>query len=237
MRRVLYVVGGLIVLVASLALLAGGLLGAFFFGPDGRYEGRSGELTKLGRAVVVPAELLDEPVPDWLEITSLSVSAEARDPARPVFLGLGPADEVERYLAGVGLDLATDVGLSPFEVQAVAVPGEAVPGPPGDQRLWVARASGPGQQVLQWDSVPGRYLLVVMNADAGAPVDAAVQVGLEISWIFPVSLVAMVLAVVAFFVALTMLSSSGRPTRVTVPRLPPPPPLPKPLGGSAGPTP
>src|SRR5690606_37876625 len=56
-------------------------------------------------------------------------------------------------------------------------PGEQAPAPPGDQTFWVAQASGPGTQTLEWEAESGRWAVVLMNADGSPGVQSAVEMG------------------------------------------------------------
>lgn len=55
--------------------------------------------------------------------------------------------------------------------------GERAPAKPAGEDFWAASASGLGTQEITWDLQPGRWSLVVMNADASRPVWADVQAG------------------------------------------------------------
>lgn len=241
LHRALRRIAGFALMGASLLLVAAGVAAGVFFGTDGRYDGRSGAITKLARSVVIPTDSLEAPLPSLLSADTIDVVVSPADSARGVFAGIGPADEVERYLAGSAQADATQVSISPFAIETRIVPGDALPAPAAEQRFWVARAAGSGAQTLTWDPTPGTYRLVVLHSDSASPVAATLQVRLEIPWIFPAALVVMIGGLALFFVALTYLSSTPGPSAskpATRPRgAPPPPPLPKPLGGSAGPVP
>jgi hypothetical protein len=62
-------------------------------------------------------------------------------------------------------------------VDEVRVPGDRLPGPPGEQDFWVAQASGPGTQRLDWEPAEGDWLFVVMNTDGSAGVSVDARVG------------------------------------------------------------
>lgn len=50
---------------------------------------------------------------------------------------------------------------------------------PGDSDVWVASASGVGEQRISWTPESGDWTVVVMNADGGAGVAADLAVGAE----------------------------------------------------------
>lgn len=99
-----------------------------------------------------------------------TVRLTATSPAGPVFVGIGPAEDVGRYLADVE---RTRFGGADGR-SAVRTAGGAPAAPPGSRTFWVASAAGPGRQELTWTPVPGRWSVVVMNADGGRPVVADV---------------------------------------------------------------
>jgi hypothetical protein len=93
-----------------------------------------------------------------------------------VFVGIGPADAVESYLATV--DRERLVGLragGPADQQRL--PGGAPATPPAQQSFWVATAAGAGPQQLNWTATEGRWAAAVMNADGSRPVVADLSAG------------------------------------------------------------
>jgi hypothetical protein len=100
--------------------------------------------------------------------------------SRPVFVGIGPSAAVERYLAGVGHTLVTDVDTDPFRLTTQAAGGDRRPQPPAQQRFWRAQASGPGTQSLRWPLEAGNWSAVVMNADGTRRVAAQARVGAKV---------------------------------------------------------
>ena len=93
-----------------------------------------------------------------------------------VFVGIGPATDVDAYLAGVErtrLTASRDGGRAvPREL-----PGGAPATAPTQQAFWAAAASGPGPQQLTWTAAPGTWAVVVMNADGSRPVAAELTAG------------------------------------------------------------
>jgi len=121
---------------------------------------------------------------DWLG--EIQVRAEGRSSDIPLFVGLAAESDVTRYLSGVRVDRVTDIRALPFSV-AYRSQGSAAPTAlPASEDFWVASVSGVGKQTLSWNAAPGRWVLVVMNADGSAPVAAALALAAEVPVLTPV---------------------------------------------------
>jgi hypothetical protein len=99
---------------------------------------------------------------------------------KPVFVGVGPADAVRRYLSDSAYASVTDIDAHPFRASYLDHSGTARPGAPGQQGFWAASASGAGRQTLTWDVRHGDWSVVVMNADGSRGVDAGVSAGADV---------------------------------------------------------
>jgi hypothetical protein len=196
-RRAIVVVLASIIAVLGVGLLAAGAIlgwtygtqrdGAGFFTTSAeRFETDSFALTSdeidLGR----PGR------DDWWadrDLATVRITVDNAD-ARPVFVGIGPASDVEAYLAGVPHDDITDVLFDPFSVdyRREDADGTTMPAPPADQAFWVAQASGEADQRLTWDLRPGRWAIVVMNADATTDVVTDIDVGVQIDFLVPIAI-------------------------------------------------
>ena len=97
---------------------------------------------------------------------------------RSVFVGIGPAEEVNRYLVGVERDVVTDFDRRDPTYTRRA--GGAPAAPPGAQAFWVVSATGSGEQTLEWKPEDGNWRAVVMNADASRGVSAEMSIGAEL---------------------------------------------------------
>jgi hypothetical protein len=98
---------------------------------------------------------------------------------RPVFVGIAPAAEVDRYLEGVEHDAVDDLDSSgdpEYSRRSGAEPSS----PPGTQTFWVASASGLGERVLEWEPEDGFWRAVVMNEDGSRGVSADMSIGAEL---------------------------------------------------------
>ena len=93
-----------------------------------------------------------------------------------MFIGIGPAAAVQRYLAGVPREEVRDLGND----AQVRLPGTEAPAPPQDQRFWVAQATGAGDQALRWEVDEGDWRAVVMAADGSRGVNPELSIGARI---------------------------------------------------------
>jgi hypothetical protein len=130
---------------------------------------------------------------------SIMLRGSAADPAKAIFIGIAPQADVAAYLAGVNHSEIVDVRFAPFRAQYREVPGTSVPALPADQTFWTALATGPGTQELQWDLRPGTWAVVMMNADATAPVAVDLQAGARSDLLWPV-FVGLLIAGIVFLV-------------------------------------
>ena len=98
---------------------------------------------------------------------------------RPVFVGIGPADEVTRYLGGVERDEVDDLDNS-GDPEYSRRSGGAPTGQPGDETFWVASTAGVGERTLEWEPEDGDWRGVVMSEDASRGVSAEISIGAEL---------------------------------------------------------
>jgi hypothetical protein len=124
-----------------------------------------------------------------------------------LFVGVARSADADAYLAGVEHTTLVDIegagaNRTPvYEDSAGAAPSVE----PRDSDIWVASATGPGEQELTWAPEGGDWTIVLMNADAGAGVAADVRVGAEapvLGWVALGLLVAgglFLLAAIALF--------------------------------------
>jgi hypothetical protein len=102
---------------------------------------------------------------------------------KPVFVGIAPTRQVERYLSASAHDQVTDVSYAPFRASSDYYPGGRRPAAPATQRFWVAAAHGEGNQTLTWNVRRGDWSIVLMNADGSRGVDAGVSAGARLPFL------------------------------------------------------
>jgi hypothetical protein len=186
--HVVLVVLGSIVMLVSLAILAGG--GALLWA-DKTQRDSAGYFTKSGERFATGTYALTHDGvkignPDWIDLGKLAtvrVGAEAANPARSVFVGIARTRLVNAYLAGVAHADVNDIDYDPFKASYQRIPGTRTPAPPTSQHFWAASASGPGRVAISWPIESGNWSLVVMNADGSRPVAADVDFGAKVSYL------------------------------------------------------
>src|SRR5918995_2566204 len=173
-------IGGLI----GLALLAGGIavLAAYAFGrdDDGYFNSDRQQLETATYAITTEDIDLGVDEVDWAPDKILGNVRVQVDGEKPLFVGIGSDDDVDRYLGDVAHDELIDFdGDDPeFDLHE----GRARPTPPGEQDFWVAESEGSGEQALTWDAEFGRWTAVVMNADAARGIDVEAEAGVKLDW-------------------------------------------------------
>jgi hypothetical protein len=142
----------------------------------------------------------------------LRITATPTGAGHLLFLGIGPASAVDRYLNGVSHDVATDVSVTPFHLTLARQGGTATPPPPGSQSFWVAKASG-NHPTLTWTVTSGSYRVVVMNTDAAAPVAFAGGLDLTIPHSFAIGIGLLIggIVLIVIAIALIVLGARARP--------------------------
>jgi hypothetical protein len=191
-RIVALVLGVLGAVVGLLLLVTGAALVAASGEDNGYLTDGEATLRSAGYAVTVSEIGVNGSVPDFVtdrgELGQVRVRAASEDAKTPLFVGIARRADVDRYLAGVANDEVRDFEVDPFRVDYRRNTGGAPNTRPGDQSFWAASNAGTGSRELQWDIAPGEWAFVVMNADASAGVDAAVDVGATVPALRPIGI-------------------------------------------------
>jgi hypothetical protein len=168
--RITALVAGTILVLTSIGLLGAGATGWWALTQrDAAGYITTGEhaFSSEGSALVtIPAEL-DSPGVGWfysaVALGDVRIRVTPPNDGPPVFVGIGPSDDVARYVAGVSHTVISD-----FWSEATRdVPGDAPAAPPAGESFWAASATGSGRQTITWKAANGSWSVVVMNADGG----------------------------------------------------------------------
>jgi hypothetical protein len=185
--RIVGMVFSSIAALIGLGLLLGGLaligLHAFARDDDGYYASGKEELRSPAYAITTDEIDLGadvaEDVPDDL-LGTVRVRAQGLD-GGPIFLGIGPSTDVQRYLAGVGHSELVDFRRGdPVFAQ---VRGRRTPRPPGGQRFWVSKSQGAGEREISWDVEAGTWTVAVLNANGSRGVAVEAEIGAKVGWL------------------------------------------------------
>jgi hypothetical protein len=218
-RVVLFVIGGVLLVIGVLAAIAGGALMAFF-GSNDTLSSDVQQVSTPTRALVSGADSIQGASGAQTVFGSvrLRITATPTGAEHLLFLGIAPASAVDRYLNGVSHDVATDVSVSPFHLTLARQGGTATPPPPESQSFWVAKASG-NHPTLTWTVTSGSYRVVVMNTDAAAPVAFAGGLNLTIPHSFAIGIGLLIGGIVLVLIAIVLivLGARARPQSRPVP--------------------
>ena len=213
--RVILIVLGSIGVLFGLALLAGG---GFLLWAD-RTQREDGYLTTPTERFATPTYALtrtrleaDADGARWVLNESWFGKVRIRGESagtKTLFIGIGPAADVARYLGNVGHANVQDVEFDPFRVTYLPIEGGAPDGPPADRGFWAASASGVGTQTLTWKVRDGDWSIVLMNADGSRGIAADVDVGAKMSFLLWVAIGVLIggLLVTAGSTALSVLAA------------------------------
>jgi hypothetical protein len=218
-RVVLIVLGAVLLVIGALAAIGGGALMALF-GSNNTLSSGVQQVSTPTRALVSEAGSIQGASGAQTVVGSvrLRITATPTGTGHQLFLGIGPASAVNRYLSGVSHDVATNVSVTPFRLTLARQGGTATPPPPGSQSFWVAKASG-SHPTLTWTVTNGSYRVVVMNTDAAAPVAFAGGLDLTIPHSFAIGIGLLVggIVLIVIAIALIVLGARTRPQSRPVP--------------------
>jgi hypothetical protein len=107
---------------------------------------------------------------------TVRIRVTAANPASPLFVGIGPTADVDRYLAGVNHTVISDFRTDTVTVVSGGTPASA----PSTQNFWVASSTGPGTRTVTWDPANGSWTVVVMNADGRPWIDVRTDLGARV---------------------------------------------------------
>jgi len=192
--RVTAVVVGSILGLTSLGLLAGGGVGLW----ADRTQ-RDGGFVTMGRqtystgSYALTTERIDvEEGQYWffprgiLDRVRVQISPNTAGTA--VFVGIGPTQDVGRYLTGVGRAIVTDPAAPTYRV----VQGDGPASEPTAQGFWARSSAGRGTQTLVWPVARGSWTVVVMNADRSRGVDVSGELAATVPWLFRLAVGALI---------------------------------------------
>ena len=233
--KVIMAIFGAILGLVAFALLTAGVVLLWAYGTqrtsDGFFEAQTVSLSTDTHALITgPIDLVAARPTGWFpasQLATLRLEVDSTD-GSPVFVGIGPENEVAAYLDGVGLAEVRRSSPTSEEVTYRTVEGGAPPGTPAEQGFWVASAEGEGPQTVTWELESGEWTGVIMNVDGSAGVTADFDAGARVGVLLPISIGLVLGGLVLGVLAVILLVLAIRQTRATVA-------VPSPSAGASGP--
>jgi len=175
---------------------------------DGYYTSSSERVAAPGYAITAEALHIGD-LPDVVSdvVGRVRISATSSN-GQPLFVGIGPQSDVNRYLAGVARSQVTDINDGTVQYKRHA--GRAPAGPPGRERFWNASVTGGGQVTTSWKVEGGDWTIVAMNATGAPQVRAVVKVGAKTNVVLWTGLGFLLVGLIATGAGVAMLVGSRR---------------------------
>ena len=143
---------------------------------DGFLMSPSEDFSSAAYAIVSEEAELDTEGAEWALDAFLGTVRIRSESERPVFVGIGPASDVDRYLDGVAHDVVDHLEDPDYSRQR----GGAPRSPPAEQSFWEESFTGSGEQTLEWAPEEGDWRVVLMNADGSRGVSAEMRIGAKL---------------------------------------------------------
>lgn len=189
--RITALVAGVLLALVSVGLLGGGgtVLWADTTQRDaaGYLTTSAHEFATAGSALASERIDLGSAGTGWLYTPALLGKVRIRvtptHPSPALFVAIGPAADVERYLTGVSHTLISDLWTNRVQAIGGGTPRSA----PGTQTFWAASTAGPGSQVLRWHPASGSWTVVVMNASGQPGIHVRADLGATYPSLLPIA--------------------------------------------------
>lgn len=211
--KVLSAFVGVMIVIGSLGLAGAGAVALSVDATDGYLTAGPLRVT-TDSAALVGDDLdifLDDPVVNRIDLDRIGTrfDVDSRN-GKGVFVGIGPADDVNRFLADVR---HASVEFREDEVVVIGHDGTRRITAPGEEGFWSANTT---DGTLSWDIENGRWALAVMNVDGTPGVDVEISAAARVPFFRPlgVALVVAALLGLAIGITLTYLGVRSTPTRV-----------------------
>jgi len=192
--KVFMAVTGAILALVAIALLFGGgtLMWAYHTqrDADGYFDSPTYQIAADGYAISTSSvDLTSHPGEWWPSRVRGTVRLRVRAAGgAPVFVGIGPRNQIEAFLSGVAHSEITDIHSRLRDLTIDQKPGDAPQAPPDQQKFWTAAIEGEGEQTLTWNVMRGEWMVVIMNADASPVVSVSVVAGASLPILEPIGI-------------------------------------------------
>ena len=201
---------GIALTLIGLFMTIGGVAIVAWVGLDGSFALSESRAVSDGNALVFDDIDIDRHLPSSGNLAT-TLELRVQGGHKDVFIGVGPAALVARYLRGVPVDRIVQVNWA-GGVRTESVPGSATPpGAPATKKLWTVQAQG-STASIRWTLADGDWIVVIMNADASAGVDVTGSASVTLPLLGPIGAVVLVVGL-AFLVGGILLTISGTKMR------------------------
>ena len=167
---------------------------------------------------------LDEPVRGsaflGLENIETRLAVNSRNDKR-LFVGIGPARDVDHFLAGASYSVV-EIDSTGDHVVLDDFAGSSSVERPADQDFWVASTL---DDVLNWDLESGLWTFVVMNQDGTAGIDTSITAAARVPFLRPIGAAILVAGLLGLVAGGALVYFGVRSDRQPVIVSPPQPPL------------
>ena len=228
MKRGLKLGFGIPLVLLGLFMTIGGIAVVVLVGTDGSFTLPQTQGDSSGHALVFETLDLSEALPSsgsFAATVGVTVTGNGAD--GDVFVGIGRAADVARYLDYVQVDRIVQVNW-PGGMKTETEPGTRRPAPPETRPFWVVKAQG-SPATLTWPVATGDWTLVIMNASGTAPVSVVASGSITLPALGPIGIGLLIagLVILAAGVILTISGAKMPSARASVPP-------PRPDGSVAG---
>jgi hypothetical protein len=208
-KRLAVLIVGALVLLGGAALAVGGGALMVVFGSDNTLASEPEQVATPTTALVASIDDIQDTKGVASVVGQPKIKLSLTGATGEVFVGVGPAQAVERYLAGSNIDRTVDLEVEPFHLTTQRRSGSATPPAPGTQNFWAAQASGTTASI-DWKIQDGSYRIVVMNVDASPGVDTTGTLALTVPNLFAIGVGALTLGAVIAILGVVLLIVGAR---------------------------
>ena len=216
-RIALVAAGAVLTAVGGILAVGGGAVVAVT-GTDGTLSSGHHPVSSATSALVTDQGDIDEGGAGFVADPSIEIAVQDSD--QPVFVGIGPSEAVDRYLAGASVETVTDFEVRPFELTTTVRDGSAQLESPLDQSFWVAQADGRTAAGTTWRIREGSYRIVVMNADGSPGIEVDGRFGLHVPRLTAIARTALAGGLILVVTGIVLVIAGARSTDTPAPQQP-----------------
>jgi len=179
---------------------------------DGYYHTNSVHLKTNDCAIVLkPANINLEPGWYWSlgYATEFKLRISSRT-TKPIFIGMAEESKVRSFLVNTQYNELTNIALYPHELKWTAFYGDLEAKVPGLQSFWEKSVTS-GEKIQLESDLSDNDMIVVMNEDGAAKIDADAVLALHVPWVYGTAIGFIVMGVIFVVIGIIMLYIFSRP--------------------------